>query len=177
MKVKELCDGYRTLVTEAQKQDYLKKNIKVKAYIPYAQKVEMAKTIVLASNVDKSGEVRLDSPKQYLLNVYELLSTYTDLEVKAKTWASEFDDLNQLGLITRIIQMIPETEQAEFEVLRNMVYGDFMENYASMRSWLGRKFTQVKQGLEAWLDKASEKLSQVDWDALQKKLEEMKPNK
>ena len=69
--------------------------------------------------------------------------------------------------------MIPETEQTEFDVLRNMVYGDFMENYASMRSWLGRKFTQVKQGLEAWLDKASEKLSQVDWDALQKKLEDL----
>ena len=63
----------------------------------------MAKTVVLASNVDKNGEVRLDSPKQYRLNVFVLLQTYTDLEVKAETWATEFDDLNQLGLVTRII--------------------------------------------------------------------------
>lgn len=177
MTVKELCDGYCPLVVEAQRQDYLKKNIKVKTYIPYAEKVEMAKTVVLASNVDKNGEVRLDSPTQYLLNVFILLQTYTDLDVKAETWATEFDDLNQLGLVTRIIQMIPETEQTEFDVLRNMVYGDFMENYASMRSWLSRKLVQVQNGLKAWLDKTSEKLSQVDWDALQKKLEDLQPKK
>ena len=73
--------------------------------------------------------------------------------------------------------MIPETEQTEFDVLRNMVYGDFMENYASMRSWLSRKLVQVQNGLKSWLDKTSEKLSQVDWDALQKKLEDLQPKK
>ena len=87
----------------------------------------MAKTVVLASNVDKNGEVRLDSPKQYRLNVFILLQTYTDLDMKAETWAEEFDCLNELGLVTRVIQMIPETEQTEFDVLRNMVYGDLME--------------------------------------------------
>ena len=59
----------------------------------------MAKTVVLASNVDKNGEVRLDSPKQYLLNVFILLKTYTDLEVKAETWTEEFDDLNHTGTL------------------------------------------------------------------------------
>lgn len=71
--------------------------------------------------------------------------------------------------------MIPETELTEFDTVRNMVYSDFLENQASLRSWLGRKLEGAKKGFEAWLDKAAERLDKVDWNEFQTKLMEMQP--
>ena len=34
MTIKELCDGYRTLTTAAQKTDYLKKHVKISLTSP-----------------------------------------------------------------------------------------------------------------------------------------------
>lgn len=175
MKVKELCDGYRALTAEAQKTAYLEKNIKVRKYLPFAEKKRYAILVVNASNLNEKDEVVLDSPKQYLTNVFALMEAYTDLELNSDAWVEDYDQLNELGLINRIIMMIPETELTEFDTIRNMVYSDFLENQASLRSWLGRKLEGAKKGFEAWLDKAVERLDKVDWNELQTKLMEMQP--
>lgn len=117
----------------------------------------------------------MDSPKQYLINVFALMQAYTDLEVNPEAWTEDYDQLNELGLVNRIVQMIPETELVEFDTIRNMVYSDFLENRASLRSWFSRKLDGAKKGFEAWLNKAAERLDKIDWDEFQKKLVEMQP--
>ena len=175
MTIKELCDGYRTLTTAAQKTDYLKKHVKIKPYLSFSQKVEFARQIVAQSNLDKNEEVVLDSPKQYLINVFALMQAYTDLEVNPEAWTETVERCVELGLVNRIVQMIPETELVEFDTIRNMVYSDFLENRASLRSWFSRKLDGAKKGFEAWLNKAAERLDKVDWNELQTKLMEMQP--
>ena len=101
------------------------------------------------------------------------MQAYTDLEVNPEAWTEDYDQLNELGLVNRIVQMIPETELVEFDTIRNMVYSDFLENRASLRSGLVENWTEQRRGFEAWLNKAAERLDKVDWNELQTKLMEI----
>lgn len=170
MKVNELCKNYKAAATEAAKNDYLKKSIKTRKYIPYAEKVTHAKALVAASNMTDAGDVVLDSPRQYLSNVYAILNMYTDLELNEDAWVEEYDQLNELGLVKKIIDQLPEADLGEFEVLRNMVYDDFIENQTSTRSWISKLVQKFSEKLNSGMEKLAETLNGIDLEEIKKKI-------
>ena len=79
MKVKELCDGYKAGMADAAKAAYLKNNIKIRQYVPYAEKVNELRALIAASHIHEDGEIVMDSPKQYLCNMLAIMTLYKDL--------------------------------------------------------------------------------------------------
>lgn len=173
MKIKELCDKIDTINIETARSAYLKSAIKIRKYVPFAQKTYEAQGLVRASNVNSKGEVFLNSPKQYLNNVFALLHLYTDLELTPENWIESYDLLNERGLVTEIIDMIPNGEREEFEVIRSMAYSDFMENEVSFRSWANRKIVSVENSLTQLIEKMSNKVKEIDWDHIQEQIEKL----
>lgn len=175
MKVKDLCDKVDTISVDTGKMAYLKSAIKIKKYVPFAQKTYEAQGLIRASNINSKGEVYLNSPKQYLNNVYALFYLYTDLEITPENWVETYDMLNERGLITLIVDMIPKNEQAEFEIISNMAYSDFMENEASLRSWLGRKLTSIENSLAQLVENMANRVNNLDWNHIQETVEKISP--
>lgn len=173
MKVKELCDKLDTINIDSAKTAYLKSAIKIKNYVSFVQKTYEAQGLVRASNINAKGEVFLNSPKQYLNNVFALFNMYTDLEITPENWVEAYDMLDERNLITQIIDLIPEKEQAEFEVIRNMAYSDFMENEASLRSWLNRKLIVIENGLIQLVTNMSDKIKKIDWNHIEESVEKL----
>lgn len=173
MKVKDLCDKIDAIGTDLGKSTYLKSAIKINGYIPFARKTLEAVSLVRASNINEKGEVFLNSPKQYLNNVFALLQLYTDLEINPEDWCSQYDLLNEHGLITQLIELIPANERTEFEVIRDMAYSDFIENEASFRSWLTRKLSSAEQAFLGLVDQLTKRIKEIDWEELKSSAEKV----
>lgn len=162
MKVKELCDGYKAGMADAAKAAYLKNNIKIRQYVPYAEKVNELRALIAASHIHEDGEIVMDSPKQYLCNMLAIMTLYTDLEVNADNWTEEYDMLREARLMEPILDMIPGDDLQEFDILRKMILDDFLDNEASARSWINRLVQKFSEKLNSGMMKLAETLDKID---------------
>lgn len=174
MKVKELCDGYKAIALEAAKADYLKKNIKIRQYVPYAEKVNELRGLVIASHIRDDGEIIMNSPKQYLCNMLAIMILYTDLEVNKDNWTEEYDMLREARLMDPILDMIPGDDLQEFDILRKMILDDFLDNEASARSWINRLVQKFSEKLNSGMMKLAETLDKIDLEEIKKSIDLVK---
>jgi hypothetical protein len=156
MKVKELCDGYKAEKTEAMKREFLRKNIKIRNYVPYAEKVYIARAMVEGTNLTEEGILKLDSPRQYLNQTYAQLQLYTDIEINESAWVEEYDQLSESGMLIEIKDLLPPKDLDEFDNIVEMVLEDLMCNQKNPWNLLGKFAEKLNGGMETLADTLNE---------------------
>lgn len=122
-------------------------------YLPYTEKIAEGKEIA-----DRSTHIELNgnkvfwqnTPIQYHLFIQRILARYTDIEIENPV--EDFDALNEIGAIDRIIQAIPQREYAEFDTVVKMCMGDIIENERSFVSYIDTKLEALKILFETTMD-------------------------
>lgn len=133
------------------KDTYCKENIKVNSYVSFTEKKVIAKAAIEAAHLTKDGRIFKDSAKEYSLNVCALLLAYTNLQIDDKNWAEEYDMLNQEGLISKILALIPKAEREEFSTVWQMVREDFWYNNGSISAVIGKVLDDAIKQMENYL--------------------------
>ncbi len=144
INVKEFVDGYEK---SKNKPVYLKK-LTINDYVPYGEKCFLANKIIESTSYDAQRNIKIDSAARYLLFVYTLLKSYTNLDVTAAHMTEEFDLLNRYGLIDEITNLIPEKEVNEFNKILSMTYEDFMTNHYEIHGFITDTIQKISNVIE-----------------------------
>lgn len=129
MKVIDFVNGYKAIVIDKLKVDYLKNNLNVKKYIGFEDKCKIAERVanstmfVYEDNV-RTNEIRNDSIGRFLLSILAIIDNYTDLEVDFNNVTKEYDLLVENNILPLIIGyneekqgIIPYSEVAQINTL------------------------------------------------------------
>ena len=133
MTVNEFVKQFTSCQTEAAKTVALKGIIKTH-YVPYDQKVFLARMCVEVSNVDtKTRLVRLNTLATYLNYTTTILSTYTNLKLEKDKSSEAYDALMEANALQPLLDCIG-SDLDEFQSVLKMCADDFRENETSTRS-------------------------------------------
>lgn len=125
--VTDFVNKYNSYKSDTAKSEYLNKTIKVVKYVSYASKVVFANQIVEQTHNIDNGIVNINTAKQYALFIIGVISMYTNLEFSDAP-LSDYDLLDELGLIEVIIGMISDKEYQNTKLVLDMATNDFMTN-------------------------------------------------
>lgn len=174
--IDKLIDGYLKRTSTKMKEEYLKTVIKVKPYVSYGVKIFLADTIIKTSCL-KDGRVYIDSCKKYLLYIYALIDTYTNIEINQKELVFQYDRLDSLGLIEPILALIPEKERSIFKTILDMKLDDLMTNKYGTHAFIEEQVDRVatiapelSKAFAPLIDKLSEKIETLDENKIEKML-------
>ena len=156
------------------KEEYLKTVIKVKPYIGYGIKIFLADTIIKTSCL-KEGRVYIDSCKKYMLYIYALIDTYTNIEINQKEWMSQYDRLDSLGLIEPILALIPEKERSTFKTILDMKLDDLMTNRYGIYAYIDEQMDraakiapEIGKAFGPLIEKLSKQIEALDENKIEK---------
>lgn len=142
MTVKEFLEDLNKVTGKSVKEERMKKNLNVKQYVSFVDKVNLAERVVYHSTHDFDqegnvvGDITINSISKYLLHVMGIIDMYTDLDINYNNLVEDYDLLNVNGLIQEIVTLIGEKEIAECQMLLDMKLGDFMQNRLSVYSFV-----------------------------------------
>ena len=144
ISVSEFVKEYNACTNETARKNYLKK-LDITKYLSYEQKIVIASRIVEATSRDQDGTDRvvINSPMRYVLYVFSVLSSYTNLDMGTTMSLEHFNALNQYGLIEKIFALIPEKELAEFQKIVEMTFDDFMTNYYEAHNYINSVLEKI----------------------------------
>lgn len=158
--------------------NYLKKELEIKDYVPFAEKRELCANVLNACNTkDDSGLVKVDSVSRYIVFTISILTVYTNLEFSSGKDTEvdsldEYDMLCQTGLLNPILDVIG-AEYATCNNILNMMMGDIETNNNTIENVVATalgKFGDLADDLiTALIDKIESMeldLKQVDIDKL-----------
>ena len=179
MTIKEFCDAYkakRFMVTKNgvdEKIEYLKKELELKEYIPFADKRELCKAVIDACCTKEGGLIKVDSVSRYIVFTISIISAYTALEFSSgEEYDSldEYDMICEAGLLNPILALIGD-EYATCNNMLNMMMEDVVANNNTVEAVLGHSLGKVSDAIDdligAFADKVAEMeldLSQIDID-------------
>lgn len=177
--VKEFCEAYkakRFMVTKNgvdEKIEYLKTELELKEYIPFADKRELCKAVIDACCTKEGGLIKVDSVSRYIVFTISIISAYTSLEFSSgEEYDSldEYDMLCEAGLLNPILALIGD-EYATCNNMLNMMMDDVVANNNTIEAVLGHNIGKVSDALDnlisTFADKVEEMeldLSQIDFD-------------
>jgi len=137
MKVQEFINQYKVYG-----DDFIVKHIVTK-YVPWTAKVAEAQEIINKTTYKEVNGNKIfwaNTPLQFFWFMCRLIHLYTDIEMDYEgKIADDYDALNELGLINKIVAAIPETEYAEFKTVLSMCTDDEFTNVRSIPSYLDTK--------------------------------------
>ena len=159
--IKNFVNEYKNIATDRLKEDYLKDNLHIKTYLPFLTKVTLADKLAKVTTLDKdTGNINVKSDVNYLLFCRMIVEQYTDLQVETEGFYEEYDLLNESGLLDKIMQMIPEKEIGEFQMICDLKQKDILtnqyENHAFISNQVERFGTLIGVTLKPVLEKISE---------------------
>ena len=177
--IDKLIDGYLKRTSSKMKEEYLKTVIKVKPYVSYGVKIFLADTIIKTSCL-KDGRVYIDSCKKYLLYIYALIDTYTNIEINQKEWMFQYDRLDSLGLIEPILALIPEKERSTFKTILDMKLDDLMTNKYGIYAYIDEQMDraakiapEIGKAFGPLIEKLSKQIETLDENKIEKMLNRM----
>lgn len=142
MTVKEFLEDLNKVTGKTVKEERMKRNLNVKQYVSFIDKVNLAERVVYHSTHDFDqegnviGDITINSISKYLLHVMGIIDMYTDLDINYNNLVEDYDLLNVNGMIQEIVTLIGEKEIAECQMLLDMKLGDFMQNKLSVYSFV-----------------------------------------
>ena len=177
--IDKLIDNYLKRTSIKMKEEYLKTVIKIKPYVSYGVKIFLADTIIKASCL-KDGRVYIDSCKKYMLYIYALIDTYTNIEINQKEWMSQHDRLDSLGLIELILALIPEKERSTFKTILDMKLDDLMTNRYGIYAYIDEQMDraaritpEIGKAFGPLIEKLSKQIETLDENKIEKMLNRM----
>ena len=172
--IDRLIENYLKRTSTKMKEEYLKAEIKVRPYVGYGTKVFLANTIINTTCL-KDGRVHIDSCKKYLLYVFSLIDTYTNIEVDSKNWLLQYDRLDSLNLIEPILALIPEKEVVTFKTILDMKLDDLMTNRYGVHAYVDEQMErfnaiapEIGKAFSPLIDKLNKQIESLDESKIEK---------
>lgn len=173
MKILEFVNGYKEITTDKAKENYFKKNVNIKTYLPILNKITIAERIAdvvcfeYEKYITESGEeksrstmnVQVNTPVQYLLICRAIVENYTDLEIEDTSFYKEFDALQENGIMDKILCIIPNDELKNFEAIVNMKREDILYNHGTVKGFISDKVERIAMISSTVLKPAMEKIA------------------
>lgn len=156
MKVKELVENAKS------KEFNIKKELKVKKYIPMMDKKKLAINVLSACTDDFDGFITVDRFKMNIcFNMY-VLTLYANLEIASSfnEIVEEYDILCEKGVFQKIIALFKEDYDASYAVLSNELEGLLVQNSIEAQA------VKVVSKINGILDVIGDKIENVDFDAI-----------
>lgn len=174
MTVREFVDKYENGNKEFNKYNFARDHI-VKTYLPYIQKVALAKTLNDATmykwvaSTDENGnptkvktdQVKISSHIRNLIFKRMVIENYTDLEVEESSFYNEYDLLQECGAMDYILSYLDD-DLGEFKSVCDMIKDDTLKNEYEMNAqiikiadMIGDKLDPVFESLASKIQSAS----------------------
>ena len=156
MKIKELVESIKS------KDFNIKKELKVKKYIPVMDKKKLAISVLSACTDDFDGFITVDRFKMNIcFNMY-VLASYTNLEITSSfnEMVEEYDILCEKGIFQKITTLFKEDYDVSYAVLNDELKGLLTQNS------IDAQVIKVVNKISDILDIVGEKIENVDFDAL-----------
>ena len=178
--VKSFVEEYEKCSNNDDKAKFLKSKLKTEKYLPYADKLTLAKNIVNHSSyamikedgvLKQTDRIALNSPMRYILFVMTVVDKYTNIEVNFKNIMPDFDALNFNSLIEVIFDKVGEKETAEFNTVVDMVLNDFMANKYQFKNYINDTLLKVSGLVEKCvplIDNIANKLDSLSEEDVEK---------
>lgn len=170
MNVKEFCDSYKAKVFAKtkngidEKVEYLKTNLDVKDYIPFADKRELCTAVIDACCTKDGGLIKVDSVSRYIVFTISVISAYTALEFSSgEEYDSldEYDMLCEAGLLNPILALIGD-EYATCNNMLNMMMEDVIANNNTVEAVLGHELGKLSVSLDSVIDTLKDKVEKME---------------
>lgn len=186
--IKNFCNGYRECTTENSQKNYLKKNLEVKPYISFIMKETLANKladITLFEYEDyedadgqtkrrKTGNVKNNSSMNYLFFWRIVIEVYTNLQIETEGFYEEYDMLDELGLMDKITEIIPNRELTEFKMICDMKKNDVIFNNTTPRAYVNQqieRFVSISSfTLKTIFERIETEINNMDEDKMDKLL-------
>ena len=155
--VKSFVEEYEKCSNNDDKAKFLKNKLKTEKYMPYEDKLTLAKNIINHSSyamtkedgkLKQTDRIALNSPMRYILFVMTVVDKYTNIEVNFGNIMPDFDALNFNSLIEIIFEKVGDKETAEFNTVVEMVLNDFMANKYQFKNYIDDTLLKVSGLIE-----------------------------
>lgn len=146
MKINELLEMYKK-----NQMINLKNVLEVEEYISTPLKRKMCDLVLDSCIEDVNGVLHIDSFDRYILFTIAVISMHTNLEFSIDadgvTSIDEYDELNKIGLIDKIINTF-KTDYEACKVMLDMLTNDRMKNQETLE----KKIVQFLNGIAQDID-------------------------
>ena len=146
MKINELLEMYKK-----NQMINLKNVLEVEEYISTPLKRKMCDLVLDSCIEDVNGALHIDSFDRYILFTISVISMHTNLEFSIDadgvTSIDEYDELNKIGLIDKIISTF-KTDYEACKVMLDMLTNDRMKNQETLE----KKIIQFLNGIAHDID-------------------------
>lgn len=175
MKIAAFIENYKAkkfMVTKNgidEKIEYLKKELEIKEYKPFADKRELCKKVIDACCTKKGGLIKVDSVTRYIIFTISMISAYTALEFSSgEEYDSldEYDMICEAGLLNPILALIGE-EYATCNNMLNMMMDDVIANNNTVEAVLGHTLGKLSDSLDGLIGVLAEKFDEMELDLSQ----------
>lgn len=145
MKVNEFVEKYRK-ATDIEKTR-LMREIEVKTYVPYAEKVVHSEAVLSKTAKRVHGVLQNNSTLRYLTFITSILKLYTNLELNQEKPHEDYDLLKQFGIVEDIIARIGD-DFNEFGTVFNMTWDDMLYNENNWRMFVASVANNFMENVE-----------------------------
>ena len=175
MKVAEFINEFKTkkimntTINPNAVSEYIKKELAVKDYLPFAEKREIcARVLEICNKKDINGLVKVDSVSRYIVFTLLIISKYTNLEFssgkdKELDSLDEYDMLCQADLLNPILDVIG-TEYNTCNNILNMMMADVIANNNNIENVLGNTTKKLLEIVDSFVDVLSDKVESLNLD-------------
>ena len=121
-------------------------------YVKYTEKVADCRNIV-KTTFEIMGDKKfcVDSPAQFVIFVMNLIYRYTDID-RSKSVVVDFEFLDEIDLVNKILEKIPERELSSYNTILNMCKDDYISNNRDLASFLETKINSISTFANAILE-------------------------
>lgn len=183
MTITEFCEAYKTKNFMNTKQgieervEWIKKELDTREYVPFDEKIAIARTVLASCSTISDGVVAVDSIRKYMLFTMAMLSAYTNLESDDDMSFSESYDMIcscQVGDGTMLDAIVKtfEIEYSRCNDVLNMMTADLLaennieKQVGKFLSNISEKINKLGDGLIDKLGDFNMDLNQLDIDKL-----------
>ena len=178
MKINEFIEGFKskkvqnTQIAPNAVADYIKKELEVRDYVPFAEKRELCVSVLNACNTkDQSGLIKVDSVSRYIVFTISILSTYTNLEFSSGEDAEfdsldEYDMLCQNDLLNPILDVIGGEYMTCNNIL-NMMMSDIEANNNTLENVVATVLGRFSDSIGGLINVFADKVESLDLDLSQ----------
>ena len=175
MKVAEFINEFKTkkimntTINPNAVSEYIKKELAVKDYLPFAEKREIcARVLEICNKKDINGLVKVDRVSRYIVFTLLIISKYTNLEFssgkdKELDSVDEYDMLCQADLLNPILDVIG-TEYNTCNNILNMMMADVIANNNNIENVLGNTTKKLLEIVDSFVDVLSDKVESLNLD-------------
>ena len=177
MKINEFISAYEAKKFMNTKQgvderlEWIKKELEVKSYVPFAEKRELCRVVLDACCEKQDGLVKVDSVSRYIIFTISILSHYTKLEFSSDEDA-EYDSLDEYDMLCEkhlldIVLAVIGDEYTACNNMLNMMMDDIMTNNNTVEAVLGYALGKVSDSLDDLIGAFANKVKEMELDLSQ----------